>query len=154
MKEKPVRKGFAYQFTRRTKFRIGIAAAWILLGAVLFMTNRGHSLLVDNRDVDPHIRAPDRISVSVDGKEGVAFFRGDRDRFTVTGSKHRIRVEFSGGEAPFEGEFVLPVKEDMYLLSVPKMLAGTEPFVEVFRTAPEPVRAEEALPEADSDPFL
>ncbi|MDR1143888.1 MAG: hypothetical protein LBK77_06705, partial [Spirochaetaceae bacterium] len=90
MKEKLVRK--AYQFTRRTKFRIGIAAIWILLGAALFMTNRGHSLLVDNRDVDPQIRAPDRISVSLDGKEGVVFFRGDRDRFTVTGSKHRIRV--------------------------------------------------------------
>jgi hypothetical protein len=154
MKEKPVRKGFAPQFSRRTKFRLVIAAVWILLGAALFITNRGHSLLVDNRDPDPQIRAPEQISVSLDGKEGVTFFRGDRDRFTVTGSKHRIRVEFSGGETPFEGEFVLPLKDDMYLLSVPKMLAGTEPFVEVFRTAPEPRQTEEELPETDSDPFL
>jgi hypothetical protein len=154
MKEKPTgKRSFAFTFTRRTGFRLGIGAAWILLGAALFITSRGHSLLVDNRDADPQIRAPEQISVSIDGKEGVVFFRGDRDRFTVTGSKHRIRVEFPGG-VPFEGEFVLPIKDDMYLLSVPKMLSGTEPFVEVFRTAPEPVRAEEESPETGSDPFL
>jgi hypothetical protein len=38
----------------------------------------------------------------------------------------------------------------MYLLSVPKMLQGTEPFIEVFKTAPEPrLPEEEELPGSD-----
>jgi hypothetical protein len=123
---------------KRKLIRVCIVVVWILLGTVIFINARGHSLLVDNRNVEtPSIQAPDTIMVSIDGKEAVGFYRGDRDRFTVKGSKHRIKVEFSDGRNPFESDFVLPIKNDMYLLSVPKMITGSEPFIEVFRPAPE-----------------
>jgi hypothetical protein len=115
----------------------GLVFAWLLLGTLLFIGGRGHTLLVDNRDFED-IEAPDLITVYVDRGWGVEYFRGDRDRLTLTGSKHRILVEFSDGSPPFEGDFTLPIKDDMYLLSVPKMVNGIEPFVEVFHTAPEP----------------
>lgn len=136
---------------RRRIIRGGLAALWIGLGVVLFLLYRGHTLLVDNRPGEsPELSAPDLITVSVDGGAGLEFFRGDRDRFAVTGSKHRIRIEFNDGSQPFEGSFTLPVKEDMYLLSIPRMLQGMEPFVEVFKVAPEPPSpAEEALPLSD-----
>jgi hypothetical protein len=112
--------------------------------------------LIDNRNVqDINLRAPDLITVSVDGQPALEFLRGDRDRFTVKGIKHRIRIEFSDGMAdgtpPFEGAFELPLKGDMYILSVPKLLQGIEPFVEVFHSAPEPrsPEEEEVLPEAE-----
>jgi hypothetical protein len=114
---------------------------WLLLGTLLFVTGRGHTLLVDNRDFED-IRASDLITVYVDRGRGVEYFRGDRDRLTLTGSKHRILVEFSDGSPPFEGDFTLPIKDDMYLLSVPKIVNGIEPFVEVFHTAPEPFNEE------------
>jgi hypothetical protein len=40
------------------------------------------------------------------------------------------------------GTFTLPIKDDMYILSIPKMISGVEPFVEVFRS--EQVNHEEA----------
>jgi hypothetical protein len=130
---------------RRLIIRAAIVVLWIGLGAVIFVFNRGHVLLVDNRNLED-ARAPDLINVSVDSFRPLEFFRGDRDRFTVTGSKHRIRVTFSDGTPDFTGTFVLPIRDDMYILSVPKMLNGIEPFVEVFHTAPEPRNPEEDEP--------
>ncbi|QQO10404.1 DUF6672 family protein [Breznakiella homolactica] len=126
---------------RRTLIRGALVLLWIGLGVVTFIFARGHTLLVDNRNAeDGSYRAPDLIKVSVDGGKGLEFFRGDRDRFTVVGKKHTIRVEFSDGTPPFEGKFELPLENDMYMLSVPKMIRGIEPFVEIFHTAPEPRR--------------
>ncbi|MDR1784981.1 MAG: hypothetical protein LBR23_00720, partial [Spirochaetaceae bacterium] len=82
--------------------------------------------------------APDIITVSVDRGKGIEFFRGDRDRFILSGSRHVLRGEVSDGRPPFEAPFTLPLREDMYLLSVPKLLHGIEPAVEIFRTAQEP----------------
>jgi hypothetical protein len=123
---------------RRLLIRAALTALWVGLGALLFVNFRGHSLLVDNHNLeDPAVRAPDLITVSVDGGKGLEFFRGDRDRFSVAGIDHRITVEFSDGRAAYEGHFKLPLGEDMYLLSVPKMINGITPFVEPFRSAPE-----------------
>jgi hypothetical protein len=136
---------------RRLIIRGCLVVFWLALGAAMFAGYRGHTLLVDNRDVEPPtIRAPDLITLSIDGSSGLEFFRGDRDRFSVRGSNHEIHIDFSDGRPPFEGSFTLPLKDDMYLLSVPKMLQGTEPFIEVFKTAPEPrLPEEEELPSGD-----
>ena len=123
---------------KKKLLRTGIVVIWVSLGMLIFITARGHSLLLDNRNVElPELRAPDEVIVSVDGKAGINLFRGDRDRLTVTGSKHIIKVEFKDGKEPFEGEFILPIKDDMYILSVPKMINGIEPFVQVFQFTPE-----------------
>ncbi|MDR1211206.1 MAG: hypothetical protein LBK40_03130 [Spirochaetaceae bacterium] len=131
---------------RRLMIRAAITALWIGLGALIFIFNRGHTLLVDNRDAEGVGRAPDLIEVSVDSSWPLEFFRGDRDRFTVTGSNHRIRISFSDGTPDFNGTFVLPIRDDMYILSVPKMISGIEPFVEVFHSAPEPRNPDEDDP--------
>jgi hypothetical protein len=127
---------------KRMVIRGGLFLAWLLLGTLLFITSRGHTLLIDNRDFE-NVEAPDLITVYVDRGGGVEYFRGDRDRLTLVGSKHRILVEFSDGSPPFEGDFTLPIRDDMYLLSVPKIINGIEPFVEVFHTAPEPFNEED-----------
>ncbi|MDR0586830.1 MAG: hypothetical protein LBG26_06285 [Treponema sp.] len=127
---------------KKMAIRGGLFLAWLLLGTLLFITGRGHTLLIDNRDFE-NIEAPDLITVYVDRGRGFEYFRGDRDRLTLVGSKHRILVEFSDGSPPFEGDFTLPIRDDMYLLSVPKIINGIEPFVEVFRTVPEPSAEED-----------
>jgi hypothetical protein len=125
---------------------------WIGLGCILFVVNRGHALLVDNRNVQEiNLRAPDLITVSVDGQRALELLRGDRDRLMVKGINHHIRVEFSDGAPPFEGDFKLPLKGDMYLISIPRMMGGIEPFLEVFHTAPEPRAPEEELPQMEEE---
>jgi hypothetical protein len=140
---------------RRLVIRLALVLLWFLLGAALFVFNRGHTLLVDNRNLQEEgIVAPDMITVSIDGSSPLEFFRGDRDRYNLGGSNHRIRIEFADGAAPFEGTFKLPIKEDMYLLSVPKLIHGLEPFVEVFHTVRENrAPAEEETPAPD-EPFF
>ncbi|MDR1505486.1 MAG: hypothetical protein LBI67_00115 [Treponema sp.] len=128
---------------KKLLIRSAVVLVWIFLGTLLFITGRGHALLIDNKDIEPSIEAPDLITVYVDRGRGVEYFRGDRDRVVVAGSKHRVLVEFSDGTPPFEGEFTLPLWGDMYLLSVPKMVNGITPFVEVFHTVPEPYTGEE-----------
>jgi hypothetical protein len=135
--------------------RSALVLVWFLLGTVLFIFNRGHTLLLDNRDLqDLGIRAPGLIQVSIDGGAPLEFLRGDRDRYSLAGARHRIRIEFSDGTAPFEGAFTLPIRDDMYILSAPKLINGIEPFVEVFHTVRE-TRApeEEELPTSD-EPFF
>ena len=120
---------------RRLLIRAALAAAWLGLGALLFVLNRGHALLVDNRNVTaPELRAPDLIKVTVNKGKPLEFFRGDRDIFDVGGGRHRIRVEFSDGKSPFETTFSLPLGPDMFLLSIPKMINNVEPYIEVFRS--------------------
>jgi hypothetical protein len=141
---------------RRLLIRALICVLWISLGLVIFIVCRGHTLLVDNRNIEEGaIRAPDLITVFIDKGKGVEFFRGDRDRFTLRGSNHRIRVEFTNGQPPFETAFTLPIRDDAYILSVPRMINSLEPFVELFHVTPES-RAPEAeeLPGEEEDPPL
>jgi hypothetical protein len=132
-----------------------MAVIWIGLGIIIFVNFRGHTLIVDNRNVgEAGLEAPDLITVTVNGGKGLEFFRGDRDLFNVTGGSHRIRVEFSTGNPPFEDRFKLPMVENMYILSIPKMINGVKPFVEPFHTEPERAPPEEELPEAETEILL
>ena len=130
---------------RRLMLRLAIAVLWAALGAAIFLIFRGHTLLVDNNDTDG-FRARGPITVSVDGAEGVVFFRGDRDRFTVRGPKHRIRIDFTGGTDAVEAEFRLAVRDDTWLLSLPRLLGGEESFVGVFSGVVENRAPEDGAP--------
>jgi len=136
--------------TRRLFIRGAIAVLWIALGVILFVMNRGHSLLLDNKSVEElSLEAPELVTVTVDKGKSIEFFRGDRDIVKVGGGKHRLTVEFTGGTPSFTKTFSLPLKGDMYLLSIPKMLAGMEPFYEPFvNTAPQS-RDEEEEPNVE-----
>jgi hypothetical protein len=123
---------------RKLIIQVSLAVIWIVLGILLFVLNRGHTLLVDNKNTEsPELRAPDLIVVSVDKYKPLEFFRGDRDLFELGGGKHRIRIEFSDGKPPFEQIFSLPLGPDMFILSVPKMINGIEPYIDIFYTQQE-----------------
>lgn len=140
---------------RKLVIQLSLVLVWIVLGIVLFVFNRGHTLLVDNRNVEePALRAPDLISVSVDKSKALEFFRGDRDIYAVGGGRHRITIEFSDGTPPFEKTFTLPLGPDMFILSVPKMINGVEPYFEVFQTQSEPAPDDEGTEDAGTEAGL
>jgi hypothetical protein len=140
-------------FTRRFLLRSLIVVLWIAAGIFIFVNFRGHTLLVDNHNTET-LRAPDMIKIAVDNGKGLEFFRGDRDRFPVAGAKHRIKVEFSDGSQPVEKQITLPLAEDMYLLSIPKMIAGEEPFIEPFHVSVERQPNEEEIIINDTELLL
>jgi len=129
---------------RRLVIRLALAVLWIALGVLLFVKNRGHTVLLDNKNTEtPQLMAPNMIRVKVDGKNEMELFRGDRDLIKIPGSRHKIRIEFSDGSVPFEAQFNLPLRPDMFLLSIPKMLNDIEPYIEVFHTQQESRNVEE-----------
>jgi len=140
---------------RRMLLRFALVVVYVALAVVLFVFNRGHTVLVDNK-ADPAgaYQAFELMKVSIDGGKGMEFLKGDRDKFTVVGQRHRIRIEFPDGSKPeFEGYFSVPLGGDLFLLSVPKMIAGIEPFIEPFVVARSPLPSEEeALPLAPDVP--
>ena len=123
---------------RRLLLRFGLAVCWIALGIALFVLNRGHSLLLDNRNLSsPEIIAPDAIKVTVNRIKPFELGRGDRDIAELGGGEHRITVEFSDGKPPFEASFTLPLGPDMFILLIPKMINGIEPYIEEFNSQTE-----------------
>jgi hypothetical protein len=125
---------------RRLIIRAALVLTWVGLGILLFIFNRGHSLLLDNRNVEnPSLRAPDFINVRVDKSKNFEFFRGDRDMVNVGGGRHRIIVEYDDGTPRFETTFTLPLGPDMFILSIPKMVNGVKPYFEVFHVQSQPV---------------
>ena len=120
---------------RRLIIRLALVVVWVALAFLLFVLNRGHSILLDNRNLaSPEVRAPDMIMVTVNKLKPVELFRGDRDVVDVGGGRSRIRVEYSDGTPPFETSFRLPLKPDMVILSIPKMINGIEPFFEDYHS--------------------
>ena len=109
---------------------LGIAAVWASALTLLFVTGRGHTLIIDNKNVDG-FAALDNIKVSVNGEKPVQFFSGDRDRFFVSGLKARIRIEGKDAALPFETAIRLPLAPDAFILSIPRLLSGTQA-LEVF----------------------
>ena len=144
--------------TRRIILRSGLVVVWIGVLVAIFLQYRGHTLFVDNKgaaigaDGAPgRYEAVEFMKVSIDGGKGVEFFDGDRDRFPVVGAAHRIRVEFTDGRPALEKEFRLPLMTDLFLLSVPKMIAGIDPFVEPFVMEIATSRTEDEGPPAAAD---
>ena len=118
---------------RQMAIRGAVALLWIVLGVVIFIFNSGHQLLVDNHSVETlSLDAPDSLKMSINGGKKVEFFRNDRDIFKVGGGKHKITIEFSDGTPVFTTTFSLPLKGDMFLLSIPKMVNGIEPYFEIY----------------------
>ena len=137
---------------RRLIIRLSLVVVWIILGVLLFVLNRGHSILLDNHNLtSPELRAPDMIMVAVDKVKPLEFFRGDRDIVEVGGGKHRITVSFSDGTPPFETSFSLPLKPDVFILSIPKMINGIEPYFEVFHSSQQETGREGGNTNNDED---
>ena len=126
---------------RRLMIRLALVVVWFALGVILFVLNRGHQILLDNRNLtSPEMRAPDMIKVTVNKLKPLEFFRGDRDLVDVGGGRQKIKVEFSDGKPPFETSFSLPLGPDMFILSIPKMINGIEPFFEDFNSGQQESR--------------
>ncbi len=135
---------------RRRITRGAFIVVYIVSAIFLFMFSRGHTLLVDNKSV-AGLPAVSMMTVKVDMGKAVEFLSGDRDRFTVVGSRHTIRIEFFDGRPPFIGEITLPLGPDQFLLSVPKLIAGIDPAWEVFVMVRENQSRTDEEPNVDRD---
>jgi hypothetical protein len=140
-----------------------LLAVYLGLIILLFVSGRAHVVLLDNKDTET-AEAPDGVLVSVNGGEELELYRGDRDKATVQGRSMRVRLEVFADGTVVEKRLRLPLGQDMLLLSLPALLAGSEPvllpFVPAAASAPleeeafssEDLSAEELLPSGELAP--
>lgn len=118
---------------KRVIIRSSLVVVYILIMVLMLVSGKRHTILIDNKD-DPNgaYEAINGMSVQIDNLESAEYYPGDRDKALVKGQKHHIKVELFDDEKVVEADFTVPLNQDMVLLSVPKMVAGMEPFIEPF----------------------
>jgi hypothetical protein len=136
---------------RRMAVRAALFAAAVGLAALVFVTGKGHTLLIDNKDAeDGSALAIDGVMVSVDRQEALELYSGDRDRAAVMGQVHTISIEIIADGTTMRKKVRLPIGKEMLLLSVPKLAAGLEPSVIPFVPAQTVVAPEEGAGESNA----
>ncbi len=106
---------------------------YVGLLALMLITGKQHTILIDNKDAeDGSYKGIEGMSVQIDRLESAEYYPGDRDMAVVKGQKHRIKVELFMEGKTEERSFTVPYGQGMLLLSVPKMLANIEPWMEPF----------------------
>ncbi len=136
---------------RRFLVRAALIAVYVCLIATVFLTGKGHTILIDDKDIEGgSIAAIDGVLVSVDGQEELELYSGDRDKASVSGQRHRVTVKSLDGAILANKTFSVPIGVEMLLLSVPKVVAGVEPFVETFVPRDIPVPAGESVGNTNS----
>jgi len=119
---------------RRLLIRLALVVVYAGLVMLTFVLGKGHSLIIDNKDLaDGTLTAAmDGNMVSIDGREASEVYPGDRIMETVKGQTHTVAIEDMSGGNRIERTITLPLGEDMLLVSIPKLIAGVAPAVEVF----------------------
>ncbi len=110
-----------------------LLVVYVGLLALMLITGKQHTILIDNKDAeDGSYKGIEGMSVQIDRLESAEYYPGDRDMAVVKGQKHRIKVELFMEGKTEERSFTVPYGQAMLLLSVPKMLANIEPWLEPF----------------------
>jgi hypothetical protein len=121
---------------------------------LMILTGRRHTILIDNKDAaDGSYRAINGMEVSIDKQESSEYYPGDRDKAMVQGQKHTIKVNIFDDNKTIEQSFTVPLWNDMTIISVPKMVAGIEPWIEPFTMAEQIQEALESGPPAGEMSF-
>jgi len=138
-------------FARRMIVRGVLFAAFVGFAALAFVTGKGHTLLIDNKDAeDGSVQAIDGVMVSVDRQEALELYSGDRDKAVVMGQAHTVSIEIIAEGTKVRKKFRLPIGGEMLLLSVPKLMAGLEPWVSPFVPVQVVVSEEEGAGESNA----
>ncbi len=119
--------------SRKLIARSALALVYVLIMILMVITGRRHTILIDNAEAaDGSYAAVEGMAVQVDRLESAEYYPGDRDMALVQGQKHRITVELFMEGRTEERSFSVPFGLDMAIISVPKLLAGIEPWLEPF----------------------
>jgi hypothetical protein len=120
--------------TRRLIVRSLLVLALVGLGAVSLVVGKGHTVVLDNMrpkaESDPP--APRLVTIRLDGKEPVELTAGVRDLALLMGQSHTYEVDWLNGQPPQRGEFSIPFSQEYVLVSIPRLKAGRDDWIEPF----------------------
>lgn len=131
---------------RRLIVRLALIAVYFGAIALVFVSGKGHTILIDNKDSgEGRFAAIDGVMVTVDRQEELELYSGDRDKADVAGQGHRVKIKSLDGAVDVERTFRLPIGVEMFILSVPRAAAGESIFVEPFMPKDLPAPSDEPV---------
>ncbi|QTQ11226.1 hypothetical protein HRI96_02855 [Treponema parvum] len=113
--------------------RAVLITGYVLLGIVMFVTGRSHTVLIDNKNAeDASYKAINGMEVSINRLPPSEFMKGDRDKFIIKGQRLKIRVASFDGQVDEVFNLKIPLTQDAVLVSVPKLVNKISGAVEPF----------------------
>ncbi len=118
--------------------RIGFVFALILISVGLYYAGKGHTLLLDNKNIEfngNEYKALSIVEVKIDRGEEFELMKRDRIKEETSGQRHSITITYTDDnneEKVLHESFKIKVGEPFYLLSIPALLGGDENWIQVF----------------------
>lgn len=129
--------------------RLAAVALCVVLGAVMMVVGRGHTIYLDNKTLEDYqgqeYKSFERVNITVPGEdEVIKLAKRERDMATCMGQSFHMTVEVieKKGDEPRveEIDLKLPYSMDGIIVNLPALLAGLpeEAWMTEFIPAPEP----------------
>lgn len=129
--------------------RLAAVALCVVLGAVMMVVGRGHTIYLDNKTLEDYqgqeYKSFERVNITVPGEdEVIKLAKRERDMATCIGQSFHMTVEVieKKGDEPRveEIDLKLPYSMDGIIVNLPALLAGLpeEAWMTEFIPAPEP----------------
>lgn len=138
----------APRFLRRHLFQLGFTALIVIIGIVMFIIGRQHTMLLDNKTIEVEgtvYQALPIVNVAVDKNEPIELAARDRDKVEVMGQRHTITVTYTDQffeEHQLTVPCTIPIDQNMVLINIPALVGGAESSVWLqMYTAPTLVKA-------------
>lgn len=112
--------------------RLAAVALCVVLGAVMMVVGRGHTIYLDNKTLEDYqgkeYKSFEKVVISVKGEEEIKLAKRERDMATCMGQNFHMTVEIieKKGEEPRveEIDLKLPYSMDGIIVNLPALLAG------------------------------
>lgn len=112
--------------------RLAAVALCVVLGAVMMVVGRGHTIYLDNKTLEDYqgqeYKSFEKVVISVKGEEEIKLAKRERDMATCMGQSFHMTVEIieKKGEEPRveEIDLKLPYSMDGIIVNLPALLAG------------------------------
>lgn len=112
--------------------RLAAVALCVVLGAVMMVVGRGHTIYLDNKTLEDYqgqeYKSFEKVVISVKGEEEIKLAKRERDMTTCMGQSFHMTVEIieKKGEEPRveEIDLKLPYSMDGIIVNLPALLAG------------------------------
>ncbi|HWS28642.1 MAG TPA: DUF6672 family protein [Clostridia bacterium] len=139
---------------RRILFRLGAVALLVLLGAIMLIVGRGHTVYLDNKAIEYNgqtYASPYKVVVNVNGEQAAKLYDKERGSAICIGQKFDMSLEVTkdkgGNEETTSITLQLPYNMDGIIVNLPALLAGLpeEAYLTEFIAAPAATEEEEEI---------
>lgn len=119
-------------FSRTFWIRTAAIALILVFSVFLFFIGKQHTVLVDNKTVTVNgveVKALQLVEVQLNKLDSLELAARDRDKFDVTGQKHKVTVIYTDAnweEHTIVRTFKVPLMQDMVMILLPALVANPE----------------------------